>query len=90
MHTEIDHIYTSIAPKVMPPILLCWPTNSEAHFDDMLETVHLFAMNPSFFFKDKSCKMQFDMIVHTKQKYVIEFFHAKNLNLLTFSDTEHL
>jgi hypothetical protein len=29
------YIYTRTAPKVMPPILLCWPTRSEANIVDM-------------------------------------------------------
>jgi len=32
--TTVWHIHASIttaAPKVMPPILLCWPTTSEAN-----------------------------------------------------------
>ena len=29
------YIYTRASPKVMPPILLCWPTTSEANVVDM-------------------------------------------------------
>ena len=29
------YIYTRVAPKLMPPILFCWPTKSEAGVGDM-------------------------------------------------------
>jgi len=31
--------YTRVAPKLMTPILLCWPTTSEADVGDMVVEV---------------------------------------------------
>jgi len=73
-----------VAPKLMPSILLCWPTTSEADVGDMAVEVE-----PSHQYSVKFCccatddsrgqsnKMVSDMEVHMKQRCVIEFFHVE-------------
>ena len=46
MH-EVTSLTTRAAPKLMPPILLCWPTTSEANVVDMaveVEPAHQYSV----------------------------------------------
>ena len=70
--------------KLMPPILLCWPTTSESNVVDMAVEVE-----PSCQYSVKFCfraaevqsdKVASDMEVRMKQRCVTEFLHAGKKN----------
>ena len=73
-----------VAPEVIPPILFCWSTTSEANVDDMAEEVESSHRYPILFCSQmaaegQSDRMVFDAEVHMKQKYVIEFLHMEKM-----------
>ena len=79
---------TRTAPKVMPPILLCWPITSEADVGGMSVEVepscNLMIFSGIVFLSDK---MMSDMGVQMKQRCDVEFLMWKKRQPLTFADT---
>jgi hypothetical protein len=77
--------------------LLCWPTTLEANAGDMTVILNLPAHSLSavdvrqIAAEDRSGKMASDMEVSTKQKYAIEFLHARGgeSRLLNIYETKH-
>ena len=87
-------IYTwsiKAAPKLMPPILLCWPTKSEAEVGGMaseMESSHQYSTMFCCHVTDdnrrvKLDKMKSDVEVYMKQRFVIEFLHVEKMALIT-------
>jgi hypothetical protein len=80
------YICTRVVPKLIPPVLLCWPTASQADVRDMTVEVE-----PSRQYSVKFCcratddsrghsdKMASHVEVRMKQRCVTEFLHAEKI-----------
>jgi hypothetical protein len=78
--------YVRGTPKVMPPILLCWPTTLEPDAGGLaIEIEHSHRYFISFVAvrqiaaEEPSGKMAPDMKVHTRQKSATEFLHREEI-----------
>jgi len=75
--------FTRVVLKVIPPILLCWPTTSEAH----VSRGWTFPLSIPFHFvavwqmtaEGQPNKVVPDMKVCMKQRYVTEFLYAEKM-----------
>ena len=83
---------TKAALKIMPPILLCWPTMSEAGVGRTaveIEPARQYSVIFSCCLRDGSRgqydKMISDMEVYIKQSYGIEFLHVEMHPLIFIS-----
>jgi len=78
------HHSRSLAPKVMPPVLLCWLTTSEADAGGMAVEVEPSANIPLHYVavwqmtaEGQSDRVVSVMEVHMEQRGVTEFLHAE-------------
>ena len=83
---QISSVFTvyNYAPKVMPPILLCWPTVSAVDVGVWLQRLNLPTNIPLHFIavqqmatEQWSDKMESDMEGRMKKRCVTEFLHEE-------------
>ena len=85
---SVSAINTNLALKVMPPILLYWPTVSEISFCGMeveVESSHQYSiLLPCDRWQQRVNLTTFDMGLQMKQRCGIEFLHEEKIAPIDF------